>query len=433
MNFMSLQMQTPRADSTTDYRTIKELRAINGDRSSWRSEDSHFTSWPCDIDMRMNNYRRITFGLGAMRSMLAKCDPQGLEIWEGALTQSQWEHWELAVNTAHASTDFCIMGNDLIDYCDFMDEIQRAPNVQTVNWLKKLFTLTNSTHMGSMSPPMEVKYDMRSTSEMTTSVQEWVHWLYCAHEWVSHFEQLLDQDTTQPDAIAVSTFFAPWRRTQRDASTRYSLRNKIFFTYELLRPAADLWRDLPWQAIAPFETLGGARTLLKRRTPSTYWNLYVNIASKGIDMDGVSYDVPQAENWWKWADHEIAYFVDLGLSPFSSHDKACARATCIETAMRAFDPANPVNVQVLDAMEAFVRPSPTSPEHQTYVAHSRIPSASHAHALLSEYHAFLQQVMLAAHAPSAAAPPMKRPQKKVKPIASCGLTYGTKAKTARAT
>lgn len=431
---MSLQMQTPRADSTTDYRTVEELRAINGYSYSWEIEDNHFTSWPCDIDHRVRRIHPITFGLGAMHSMLVKCDPQGLKIWKGALTKSQWKHWELAVNTAHASSEFDFWGNQLIGRDDFEGEIRRAPNIQTINWLKKLFTITNSTHTCSMYPPLKVEDDMQSTSEMTTSVQEWVHWLYCAHEWVSHFEQLLDQDTTQPDAITVSAFFAPLRRTQRGASRRYSLRNEIFLTYESLRPAADLWRDLPWQAIAPFETLGGARTLLKRRTPSTYWKLYVNITSKGCAMDiAPARDLIQVENWWQWANHWLEYNVHRGINPFSSHANTFDLATCIETAMHAFDPANPVNVQVLDAMEASLRPSPTSPEHKTYVANSMIPSASHAHALLSEYHAFLQQVMLAAHTPSAAVPPMKRPQKKVKPIAPCGLTYGTKAKTARAT
>lgn len=49
------------------------------------------------------------------------------------------------------------------------------------------------------------------------------------------------------------------------------------------------------------------------------------------------------------------------------------------------------------------------------------------------YHAFLQQVMLAAHAPTAAVPPMKRPRMKVKPIPLDGMTYGGKAKSARTT
>lgn len=293
------------------------------------------------------------------------------------------EHWNLLSYALDIDKTHIVGGMDLDlpfadhfewackeDFLPFKDHLECASEEdirsnECTKWLVKLHTL-KSNYSGSYPHPFCSEYLDDRTFRLDLNVWRIVHWLYRANAVVTHIEPLYAEKTS---------------------FTLHTLKERgedITHLYEALRPAADLWRAVPYEAISPFEELAAARDLINGFDHLKLFELALQVSVRGVLMDdNEGHNNRFVRKWWEWTDTRFEYCVHYGLNPFSTKWHARALHEFIVNACMAFDPANPVNAKVLSILN----------KGHTSKNSVIIKNQAGAYASLCEYREHLKQVI----------------------------------------
>jgi len=122
--------------------------------------------------------------------------------------------------------------------------------------------------------------------------------------------------------------------------------------YEAMRPAADMWRCLPDEAIAPFVQLGAAAELIANADKHRSFELERQISAVGFMLDdNEAHKQPQVAKWWRWTKSAMEYDVHRGIDLLTPQRFVRALRNHLQRACAAFDPGKPSNLQVLAKLD----------------------------------------------------------------------------------
>lgn len=287
-----------------------------------------------DISDTYTLWKRLPtpFSPSAYRAWLQRDDPDGFSIWDQTLTEDMWRLLADALNHFQAfETRIEYDYGSLLPYRDHTDIVGPA----LVPWFESLLSALD--HM-----PLALHLtDLNGHLMVCRILDDMEH----CDRLCSLLEPLSDPSSSETMRITAhyGRYSQPILQGLRRA---YSAMIGMVYAY----------RNIPWSAIAPFESLPNARSLIAAedhhlRCQTLYFVRDVGIR---IDDNGARADFDHVQPWVdrffsspRWG---FGYSVQLPVGPFTSHDFVRSYAGYLRKASTCFDPSVPLNLDVIDKL-----------------------------------------------------------------------------------
>lgn len=342
---------------------------------------------------RLNAGGVVLFTVQGLKALLKADDAAGAALWETALSPNQWEQLAFAINL-QSSMD--LAGQISLYASDVLEIEQKGLDPEFVAWWRDTFLLLNGRCGLAVQGPIRLTAGVHAAEVRgRLTITGIVGWLFAANRVVTHLG--LRSRTDERPFVLRGVFPKCHRAALQDV-------------YEGLRPAADLWRTLPWGALGPFEALRAARVELESVPQNLLYQLACQISDRAWMLDdNTGRDDERAARWWSWAEHGYdVHVVPYSFSPVEDLREVLAR---IKRACAAFDPANPDNAIAIDILERW-KPVQT--------IGSIIADQTRCYDLLRNMHAHLEYVLALVEARGEATwtafPPMQRSSELTVPL-----------------
>jgi hypothetical protein len=317
---MKKEARVPEFDifSTRNYRPL-------GEKYLWREDFRKCPTW--DERIYMQSY---AFNGCGIKALFAKDNPADFALWDSILRK---EHW-LLMGYAVSLRNTDVSGKNWVSYNE--TTLRKSAATEFFDWAEDLSFLVNTVCWKLDCGHFSFEQDKNDRYQYFFRVQNLVIWLYESDRvvrYVEKYQKLRGEDFSMEFLL----------RNNCDEETA----TVILGFYERARPAADLWRNLPWSLLSRYEQLGGARTVLNKVDKQVVRYLQREITERGYLMDdNAGRRQAIVSNWWdEWTEHD--YSVDCVPHSFDCERAVQVAKTRLEKACDAFDPNNPVNAKVL--------------------------------------------------------------------------------------
>lgn len=294
-------------------------------------------SAPSDRD-RHGDFRCAIFTGSGIKELFAVDDPEEYQLWNKVLTTEDWSLMSYAFNLQNVTM---IGGLELFQY-DIGASIKvepKSPESFSL-WINDFSLLVEN--ICSTVRLIPLSYSLVEGEEETIACTAYLRaqgiatWLYEADRIVRHverYEQLTGVKLAQEE-------LRQYLKYKKDRA------EVVFKVFQGLRPAADLWRKLPWELLGRYEQLRGARAQLNRVDKGLIADLTRQIWDRAYLLDdNAGKKAPIVRKWWEWADD--GYCVNSIFHSFTSASTAQLHLKRVSRACEAFDPKNPANVEAL--------------------------------------------------------------------------------------
>jgi hypothetical protein len=302
---------------------------------------AHFQKAPMKGELTSLTLAVATLSTVALKDVLKEQDPWGYGYWSSIFEDKQWESLCDAINSS-AGIAFDLSSCPSAARIDSLKST--ASGGWYGDWLVGLHVLLYSTCRAGVRRPFafELTNGLSRTGNLTTSVKQMVQWLYSANRIVEHLECLATDTTTRKETLKDGRF------TVDELKSLASL-------YESIRPAANIWRSLPWGALTPFEELAAVALQCEQLPKAHYLSLDLALSSKAMRTKlNPAFGDRVVKQWWSsWSSPEFGNAAHLSVNSFNSMASLRRLRGHMANTLAAFDLRNPKSRAAITLLDDF--------------------------------------------------------------------------------
>lgn len=289
----------------------------------------HFTSVPTALERASNRATDATWTVDALRQTIKFDDPVSFRLLDRFLNRLQWGQLNFAIGVA---------GGYPYGGCDFPEFRHVSHLVQdTLPSEVRAWAIDMCYRVGiyryEVFNPINRDFIPPASFRLRIDVPLLMRHLRGCSEFADALLPLCDPESPQRALLAAD------------------LLKETHFVYEALRPAADLWRQLPEELISEFVQLGGAAELIANADKYRAFELERQVSAVGFMLDdNPAREDPDVALWWRWTDLR-GYHVHSGIQLLDPSWVVRGIRAHIRGACAAFDPSNRLNLEALAKLD----------------------------------------------------------------------------------
>lgn len=289
----------------------------------------HFSSVPTALERSSYEATHATWTVDALRQTIKLDDPASFRLLDKFLNRLQWEQLNFAVGVAGG---YPYGGCAFPGFQHVSHLVQGTHPPEVRAWA---IDLCYRVGIYSYEVFFPINRDFIPPESFTfrLDVPLLMRHLRGCSEFADALLPLCDPNSPQRGVLAAD------------------LLSETHFVYEALRPAADLWRQLPEELITKFVQLGGAAELIANADKYRAFELQRQVSEVGFMLDdNPAHKDPDVARWWRWTDLR-EYNVHSGIQLLDSSRVVRQLRAHIRGACAAFDPSKRSNVEALAKLD----------------------------------------------------------------------------------